>query len=128
MKVRPGMLTLVAAVALLAAACSSSGDGSSGGGSGGGGATGPSGGAGGGTTIVAQGFAFHPDVVSVPAGPVTLMVTNKDSVQHTFVLDDGTSTTDLDPGTTNTIDLDLSKTVGWHCQIHPSMTGTLEVS
>jgi hypothetical protein len=132
----PAALVLVATLALFAAACSSSNDGSSGGGSGGGGgATETSGGAAtetsggvGGTTIVAQGFAFAPNDVSVPAGPVTLTVTNKDSTEHTFTLDDGTSSTSLEPGSTVTIDLDLTKTVGWHCSIHPSMTGTLEVA
>jgi plastocyanin len=79
-------------------------------------------------TVVAQGFAFHPTRLSVPSGPVTLSVTNRDSTEHTFTLDDGSSSTDLDPGATVSIDLDLSTTVGWHCQIHPSMTGTLEVS
>jgi plastocyanin len=80
-----------------------------------------------GTTIVAQGFAFSPDTVSVSPGKVTLTVTNKDSTEHTFTLDDGSSSTNLPPGKTVTITLDLSKTVGWHCNIHPSMTGTLNV-
>jgi plastocyanin len=120
---------LVAAVALFATACSSSG-GSSSGGSGGGGSGGSGGGGstGGGTAIVAQNFAFSPSTVDVQSGAVTLTVTNKDSVLHTFTLDDGSSSTDLQPGTTQTITLDLSKTVGWHCSIHHSMTGTLKVA
>lgn len=120
---------LVVGIVLVATACSSSNGGSGGGGSTGGGATetsaAPAGGAS--ASIVAQGFAFDPNSVSVSAGKVTLSVTNKDSTEHTFTLDDGSSSTSLDPGTTVTIDLDLSKTVGWHCSIHPSMTGTLEV-
>jgi plastocyanin len=120
---------LVVGIVLVATACSSSNGGSGGGGSTGGGATetsaAPAGGAS--ASIVAQGFAFDPNSVSVSAGKVTLTVTNKDSTEHTFTLDDGSSSTSLDPGTTVTIDLDLSKTVGWHCSIHPSMTGTLEV-
>jgi plastocyanin len=121
---------LVVGIVLAATACSSSNGGSGGGGSTGGGATetsaAPAGG-GASASIVAQGFAFDPNSVSVSAGKVTLTVTNKDSTEHTFTLDDGSSSTTLDPGTTVTIDLDLSKTVGWHCSIHPSMTGTLEV-
>jgi plastocyanin len=124
-----GRVMLVVGIVLVATACSSSNGGSGGGGSTGGGATGtsaaPAGGAS--ASIVAQGFAFDPNSVSVSAGKVTLTVTNKDSTEHTFTLDDGSSSTSLDPGTTVTIDLDLSKTVGWHCSIHPSMTGTLEV-
>lgn len=78
--------------------------------------------------IVAEGFAFSPNSVDVSAGKVTLTVTNNDSTAHTFTLDDGSSSTDLPPGETVTIDLDLTQTVGWHCTIHPSMTGTLNVA
>ena len=117
-------VVLMTAVALFATACSSS----NGGGSNGGGSSPASGGsAGGGTTIVAQNFAFAPGTVDVQSGKVTLTVTNKDSVEHTFTLDDGSSSTDLPPGSTETIKLDLTKTIGWHCNIHPSMTGTLKV-
>jgi plastocyanin len=65
--------------------------------------------------------------VDVGAGKVTLTVTNKDDTQHTFTLDDGSSNTSLPPGETQTIVVDLASTVGWHCSIHPSMTGTLNV-
>jgi plastocyanin len=127
MRRRLAGLVLMMVVAVFATACSSS-NGSSPGGSGGGGAASGDGGSGGGTTIVAQNFAFSPSTVTVQSGKVTLTVTNKDSVQHTFTLDDGASSTDLQPGSTQTITLDLSKTVGWHCSIHPSMTGTLKVA
>jgi plastocyanin len=119
-------------LAFVATACSS-GSGGSGssptGGTGTSGSTGSSGSAGGASsaTIVAQGLAFHPGTVNVSAGTVTLTVTNKDTVKHTFTLDDGSSTTDLLPGTTTTITLQLSATLGWHCSIHPAMTGTLKV-
>lgn len=109
------------ALALLLAACSSD----DGGGSGGGSSPSP---AGGGTSIVAKDFAFSPDSVDVGAGTVSLTVTNDDSTLHTFTLDDGSSDTDLPPGETVEITLDLSTTVGWHCTIHPSMTGTLNVA
>lgn len=78
-------------------------------------------------TIVAQNFAFSPNSVNVSAGKVTLTVTNKDATLHTFTLDDGSSSTNLTPGKTVSITLDLTKTVAWHCNIHPSMTGTLNV-
>jgi len=116
---------------LVTAACSSSDDGSSGGGS----TSAPAAqtsaaaaGGGGGTTIAAQNFAFSPDNVSVSAGKVTLTVTNKDGVEHTFTLDDGSSDTKLQPGSTQEIEIEVSKTVGWHCEIHPSMTGTITVT
>ena len=135
MRKHPVVVASVLALTLVIAACSSKSSPaggssspasvpsatatSSGGGGGGGGTTG--------TAIVAQGFAFSPDSVSVSAGKVTLTVTNQDGVEHTFTLDDGSSSTNLAPGKTITITLNLSKTVGWHCNIHPSMTGTLNV-
>jgi plastocyanin len=76
-------------------------------------------------TIVAQNFAFSPAALTLTPGTVTLTVTNKDTTEHTFTLDDGSSSTNLSPGQTVTITVTLSKTVGWHCKIHPSMTGTL---
>ena len=121
---------LVVALALVTAACSSTSSTSSSAGTPSAPATSTGGGGGGGVssaTIVAAGFAFSPSSVDVKAGKVTLTVTNNDTTAHTFTLDDGSSSTDLPPGKTVTITLDLTKTVGWHCNIHPSMTGTLNV-
>jgi len=131
-----GIAVGVVVLAFVVTACSSSNDGNAGGSNGGGGgavATTPAGGGtggGGGATasVTAQNFAFSPDSVDVSSGTVKITVTNKDSTEHTFTLDDGSSSTNLDPGKTVTITLDLSKTVGWHCNIHPSMTGTLNVA
>ena len=131
-----GIVLALAAVALVTAACTSSSSTSS---------TSTStststsaastpestGGGGGGATsaeIEAEDFAFSPDSVDLSAGSVTLKVSNKDSAEHTFTLDDGSSNTNLPAGSTETITLDLTKTVGFHCTIHPSMTGTLNVS
>jgi plastocyanin len=116
-----GIVAFALALGLVLTACSSD----EGGGSGDGSTTGSTGG--GGTTIVAQGFAFSPDSLDVSAGQVTLTVTNEDSAEHTFTLDDDSSDTDLPPGATVEVTLDLSSTVGFHCRIHPSMTGTLNV-
>jgi plastocyanin len=118
------MLMTIVALTFVAAACSSSNPPS---GNTGTSATTASGG-GGGTTIVAQNFAFSPSSVNVSSGSVTLTVTNKDTTEHTFTLDDGSSSTDLQPGKTVTVTLNLTKTVGWHCKIHPTMTGTLNVA
>ncbi|HEU4355965.1 MAG TPA: cupredoxin domain-containing protein [Actinomycetota bacterium] len=124
MRNRVGVVAFVLALGLLLSACSSDNGGGSGDTSG----PATTGGGGGGTTIVAQDFAFSPDSVDVSAGQVTLTVENKDSTEHTFTLDDDSSNTDLPAGETVTVTLDLSSTVGWHCTIHPSMTGTLNVS
>ena len=121
-----GTILAMATLALVAAACSSNNS-PSGTTSGGATSAATSGGGASGTTIVAQNFAFSPSSVNVSSGLVTLTVTNKDSTEHTFTLDDGSSDTDLQPGKTVTVKLDLTKTVGWHCKIHPTMTGTLQV-
>jgi plastocyanin len=119
---------MILTLALLGAACSSNGS------SGGGGTTpsssgGGGGGGGGGTTVTMQGFAFHPDALTLPAGKVTLTVTNDDSTLHSFTLDDGSVSKDVQPGATEqvTITVPSSGTLAWHCRIHPSMTGTITV-
>ena len=122
---------LAIAIVFVAAACSSSASSTasstasspaaSSGGDAGGGATSKA-------TITVADFAFDPSSVDVSAGKVTLTVTNDDSTAHTFTLDDDSSDTSLPAGETQTIQLDLSQTVGWHCSIHPSMTGTLNVA
>lgn len=123
MRRRVGIVAFVLALALPLAACSSdeggSDDGSTTGSNGGGG--------GGGTTVVIQDFAFNPASLDVSAGQVTLTVTNEDSADHTFTLDDGSSDTEIAGGETAEIPLDVSATVGFHCEFHPSMTGTLNV-
>jgi plastocyanin len=131
-----GIAVGVVVLAFVVTACSSNGNGNGGGGGGAvvttpaAGGSGGGGSSGGGSTasITAQNFAFSPDSVDVSSGSVKVTVTNKDSTEHTFTLDDGSSSTNLAPGKTVTITLDLSKTVGWHCSIHPSMTGTLNVA
>jgi len=114
---------LAVAFVLTAAACSSSSSSSSSST-----ATSPAAGGGGNTaTITVANFAFDPSSVDVSSGKVTLTVTNNDTTEHTFTLDDGSSDTPLPAGETQTISLDLTKTVGWHCTIHPTMKGTLTV-
>lgn len=120
MRRRVGFVAFVLALALPLAACSSDEGGSDDG------STTGSGG-GGGTSIVIQDFAFDPASLDVSAGQVTLTVTNEDSADHTFTLDDGSSDTEIAGGETAEVTLDVSATVGFHCEIHPSMTGTLNV-
>jgi plastocyanin len=76
-----------------------------------------------------QGFAFHPNALTLPAGSATLTVTNDDSTLHSFTLDDGSVSQDVSPGTTEsvTITVPASGTLAWHCRIHSSMTGTITV-
>jgi plastocyanin len=84
-------------------------------------------GGGGGTSITIAGFAFDPDTITV-SGPTEVTITNNDSTTHTFTLDDGSVDQTMDPGATETVTVDVSASTGFHCNIHPQMTGQIEVS
>ena len=117
-------------LSLVVAACSSDDNGggttaTTGGATGSTAATG--GGGGGGTTITIAGFAFDPDTITV-SGPTEVTVTNEDSATHTFTLDDGSVDETVEPGATVTVTVDVSAATGFHCNIHPQMTGQIEVS
>jgi plastocyanin len=117
-------------LSLVVAACSSDDNGggttaTTGGATGSTAATGSTGG--GGTTITIAGFAFDPDTITV-SGPTEVTITNNDSTTHTFTLDDGSVDQTMDPGATETVTVDVSASTGFHCNIHPQMTGQIEVS
>jgi plastocyanin len=106
------------AIALVLAACGGDDDG------GGGGTTG---GGGGGTAITIEGFAFSPSTVQV-SGETTLTITNNDTATHTFTLDDESVDQEIAAGESADVTVDPAETTGFHCEIHPQMTGTLEVA
>jgi plastocyanin len=85
------------------------------------------GGGGGGTEITIEGFAFNPSTITV-SGPTEVTVTNNDTAPHTFTLDDGSADLALGAGESGTATVEVSETTGFHCAIHPSMTGTVEVA
>jgi plastocyanin len=85
------------------------------------------GGAGGGTSITIEGFAFSPSTVQV-SGETTLTITNEDGATHTFTLDDGSVDEEVASGASVEVTVNPSETTGFHCAIHPQMTGTLEVA
>ncbi len=91
------------------------------------GTTGTTGGAGG-TTITAEGFAFNPATLQVPSGETTLTITNNDGATHTFTLDDGSADQEVPAGESIEVTVNITASTGFHCKIHPSMTGTLEVA
>jgi plastocyanin len=110
------MLAAVAALTLTSAACSSGDDG----GGGGGGAAD--------VTITAKDFEFDPSTIDVPSGESTIEITNTGSAEHSFTLDDDSVSQDVEPGETQTVTVDVSADVGFHCKYHPTqMTGTLTV-
>lgn len=116
------------ALTLLAAACSSddNGGGSTGGTTGTTGSTTGTTGGGGGTAITIAGFAFDPSTLTV-SGETTITITNNDDTTHTFTLDDGSVDQEIPGGETVDVTVNVSASTGFHCKIHPSMTGTLEV-
>ena len=115
-------------LSLVVAACSSDDDGGTTDTTGGAtGTTAETGSGGGGTTITIAGFAFDPDTITV-SGPTEVTVTNDDSTTHTFTLDDGSVDETVEPGATETVTVDVSASTGFHCNIHPQMTGQIEVS
>jgi plastocyanin len=115
-------------LSLVVAACSSDDDGGTTGTTGGAtGATQTGSGGGGGTTITIAGFAFDPDTITV-SGPTEVTITNEDSATNTFTLDDGSVDETVEQGATETVTVDVSASTGFHCNIHPQMTGQIEVS
>ena len=91
------------------------------------GATGETAGGGGGASITIADFAFDPNTITV-SGPTEVTITNDDDATHTFTLDDDSVDETIDAGATATVTVDVSQTTGFHCTIHPQMTGTVEVA
>lgn len=73
-------------------------------------------------------LTFEPTTLSVAGGSTDITITNADSVDHTFTLDDDSVDAAVSAGENVTVTVDLSATLGFHCTIHPSMTGTLQVA
>jgi plastocyanin len=84
-------------------------------------------GSGGAASITIADLAFDPSTLTVPSGATEIEITNDDEAEHTFTLDDDSVDQDLAPGESATVTVDISSTTGFHCAIHPEMTGTLEV-
>jgi plastocyanin len=73
-------------------------------------------------------LAFEPATITVAPGQTEIAITNADTVDHTFTLDDGAVDQPISAGQNATVTVDLSESMGFHCEIHPSMTGTLQVA
>ena len=73
------------------------------------------------------GFTFDPQIVNINVGD-TVKWTNNDSVPHTstsdtMVWDSGT----LNNGDTFEFTFNTADSYPYHCEVHPSMTGTVNV-
>ena len=73
-------------------------------------------------------LTFEPTTITVAAGSTDIAITNADTVDHTFTLDNDTVDAAVSAGQNVTVTVELSESVGFHCEIHPSMTGTLQVA
>ena len=72
-------------------------------------------------------FSFSPDPVAIPLGS-TLKWTNADGVTHTVTADDGSfSSGNLAKDATFTHTFNRAGPVAYHCAIHSSMHGTVQV-
>jgi plastocyanin len=125
---RTGQWTVaLAAIAILmtvAASCSSDDEGGDGGASGG------DGGSSGDLTVTMKDIAFDPTTLTVTAGQdTTIQLVNEDGVEHSFTLDDDSASQDVEGGEDGSITINVSETIGWHCEYHPdTMKGTVEVA
>ena len=126
-RTRACLLATILMLSLSAAACSGDDDGGEGGASPV--ATETSGDAApGAAAINIADLAFDPSILTVESGPTDITITNDDDTDHTFTLDDGSVDQEIEPGGSVTVTIDISSSTGFHCTIHPSMTGTLEVA
>ena len=72
--------------------------------------------------------AFDPATTSIAPGTTVTWVNNDDEA-HTVTADDGLFDSGrLDPGDSYSVWFDGSGTVAYHCEPHPHMTGSIEVS
>ena len=79
-------------------------------------------------TVNVQDDAFDPATTSIAPGTTVTWVNNDDEA-HTVTADDGLFDSGrLDPGDSYSVWFDGSGTVAYHCEPHPHMTGSIEVS
>jgi amicyanin len=74
-------------------------------------------------------FAFDPPTITAKVGD-TVTWTNNDSTQHTATVnsDETCTTPNLDNGASSGITFTAAGTYDYHCKIHPTMTGKIEVT
>jgi plastocyanin len=79
-------------------------------------------------SISIKNFAFAPPVLQIHVGD-TVTVKNDDAPTHTWTADDGSfDSGNLAPGATFSHVFGKAGTVTYHCEIHASMKGTIQVS
>jgi plastocyanin len=77
--------------------------------------------------VAIQGFVFDPPTAAVAAGS-EVSWTNADPAAHTVTADDGSfDSGPMDPGRTFSATFDQPGSFAYHCEIHPTMKGTVTV-
>lgn len=83
------------------------------------------------STVTIESFAYSPKKITVKKG-TTVTWTNKDSVAHTVTPDtpsaDFTASNLLEKDQTYSFTFNKAGTYTYHCQPHPNMTATVEVT
>ena len=77
-------------------------------------------------TVTIKDFTFDPSELTVDAS-TTIEVVNEDDAEHSFTLDDDSVSQDVQPGESATVTIDPAASIGWHCEFHPDMTGSITV-
>jgi len=79
-------------------------------------------------SVSIKNFAFSPVPLSVKVGE-TITVTNNDGTDHTFTDNGGAfDTGHIAPSASKTVAIAKAGTYDYHCNIHPSMKGVIQVS
>ena len=75
-------------------------------------------------------LTYEPSTLPIAAGSTDITITNADTTDHTFTLDDGSVDQAVDVGETVTVTVEgeSGDSLPFHCEIHSSMTGTLQVA
>lgn len=77
-----------------------------------------------------ENFAFQPASITAQAGDrLQIAIKNDDGVQHTFTIDSAGVDVSISPDQTAnaTVNAASQGSLAFHCKIHPSMVGTIQV-
>jgi plastocyanin len=78
-------------------------------------------------TVTIEGLQFQPATVTVQVGD-TVTWSNEDGVPHTATADDDSfDTGSISGGSSASQTFDTAGSVPYHCEVHPTMTGTVVV-
>jgi plastocyanin len=134
-----GRITVIGVVlgviGLVTAGCSSGGSSSGGGGGGGGGAASATTAAASGDNeikLTAQNTSWNTNTLQLTSGaPITVEVTNKDTVEHNFTFEAATASKDVEGGEDTSLNFTAPAkgSYKFFCKYHPTaMTGTVTVT